>query len=159
MAPVGRKRDQIDLFDNVTRRVRNLETGVHPVGSDLQYYDTIDPTLIDFDNAKIETSPSGTTDTRPRWLRRVGITQLIGEFRMHSGYTTDDLDPEETLATLPPQARPLVDLLFRGGLSVAPFFYHYRVQADGDLVLLAPSSPTDTTPDFFSLSGSSYPVN
>jgi len=105
MGGLNRNFDYLHMHDNVRRRVRNLETGVHPTGSHLRYYDSFGPTNIDLSSAA---SPIFQIFTYWRWQRRVGIVTMSGGFAKKSGGAawTDDVK----IGTLPAEGRPMTDL-------------------------------------------------
>ena len=105
MGGLNRNFDYLHIHDNVRRRVRNLEVGVHPTGSNLRYYDSFGPTPITL------ISP-GTTywqaDTW-RWQRRVGIVTMTGGLDRKSG--SPAWSGNVKIGVLPAEARPQTDLV------------------------------------------------
>ena len=133
--------DYLYLHASVSRRVSNLETGVHPVRSEFGYGESYGPTLVTVVSAVLQVFAGGTTDQRLRWQRRAGVASFVGALNFRTGKTHGDLAAGELVGTVPPQARPTQPLRMQGQLSVAPWFFQYTLGTDGALVVLKPSGP------------------
>lgn len=156
MAELTRGPDYLRLHANVAQRVRNLETGVHPTGSELRYYDTIGPTNIGIrSDSNWHVYESGVLTMQPRWQRRVGIVMLSGAVELDSGLS--GAPSEDLLATLPPEARPRQGQLQPAAAEQSPYRARLRVQTDGELYLLGGGLEAEGA--IVWLDGASWPVN
>jgi len=126
MAELARNSDYLKITASTARRVRNLETGVHPTGSELRYYDSFGPTAVVITNSKFEPMTAGWV-----WLRRIGIVAMGGAIQRSGSQTLADFDAEEVLARLPPEARPIVDISGIVAMTSFPFYARITVDEDG----------------------------
>jgi hypothetical protein len=155
MAELARGPDYLKLHANVRNRVRNLETGVHPTGAELRYYDTIPPTNIGIrSDSAWHVYESGVLSYQPRWQRRVGIVMLSGAVALDNGL--GGAPSEDFLATLPPEARPTQGQLQTAAAESSPYRARLRIQTDGELYVLGGDLGADAV---VWLDGASWPVN
>lgn len=138
MAESARGPDYLRHHVNVRQRVRNLETGVHPTGSRVNYYDTYGPTNISIDSGSAYHSyTSGIIEAPPRWQRRTGIVMLSGALEIDSGAS---VPTDEKVASLPPEARPLQTVTIPVAASLDPWRVRIRATKSGELRVLCPDS-------------------
>ena len=143
MAGTSRRVDFLHLHANVSRRVRNLETGVHPTSSDPAYADVIPPTDITITNPNLNTYMAGTgAALSPQWQRRFGVVTMLGGTQPTPNWAA--LGAEETLGVLPAAARPLADMIFNGAMRGTPYVCQFRVQVDGTVSILKPAGAAGT---------------
>jgi len=154
-----RAADYLFLHANVSRRVSNLETGVHPTRSEFGYGDSYGPTLVDVTSAILVPLMQGVTDAKLRWQRRMGITQLVGGLGFGPGKTHTHLPAGEVIGVLPAQARPLVPLRMQGQLSADPYVFQFTLDPDGTLTVLKPAGPVAGATYTFHFDGNSWTVN
>jgi len=129
MAELTRSPDYLRITASTARRVRNLETGVHPTSSGLNYYDTFGPIQFDFVDGAEFTSPS--LAERAGWQRRMGIVQTFGMLRGTWGP-----DASEYVSKLPPEARPRLPV--HGVVPMTnspPYIAFVLVETNGDFFL------------------------
>jgi hypothetical protein len=129
MAEMTRNPDYLKRHLSVKDRVRNLETGVHPTRSDLNYYDSYGLTSLVFPSS----SQWMNSDNGAAWQRRVGIVTLSG--RATSKVIGTSLNNDQVAAVLPPEARPLTDLRFQGSLITQPWRTTVIVKESGDVII------------------------
>lgn len=155
MAELTRGPDYLRLHANVRQRVRRLETGVHPTGGELRYYDTIEPTDISIrSDSNWHRYESGVRIYQPRWQRRTGIVMLSGAIELDSGLSSAPDD--DLLATLPPEARPVLGQMLPAAAEQDPYRARLRVQTDGELHVLGGNLGAGA---IVWLDGASWPVN
>src|SRR4051794_27860497 len=77
MAELPRSPDFLRVTASNARRLRNLETGVHPTGVNLEYYDSYPEAVIPLRSGWMRYE-EGTAFATPFWQRRVGIVSLFG---------------------------------------------------------------------------------
>lgn len=157
MANMPRGFDYLHLHRNVAGRVRALETGVHPTGSELTYYDTYYPELID-----IELPDWGHDgqlgDEANGWYvqRRVGIVVMGGAIIPLGG--AEEPEPDDLLGVLPTWARPLADLVVNVAVSgVTPPYAQIAIETDGDVRMIGPG--WSAIPNGIHFEGPSWAVN
>ncbi len=129
----------LHLHNTLSRRVSNLETGVHPTRSEFGYGDAYGPTTFTVTSTVLSHLSPGL-----KWMRRMGVAQFAGTLWFGTGgsaHTHSELAAEEVIGTLPPQARPLVALRNQGQLTVAPWFFQYTIGLDGVVRVIKPSGP------------------
>ena len=127
--------DFLHRHANVFRRVRNLETGVHPTNGELSYYDTYAPTGFAIRAASHwRANPTNA----PRWQRRTGLVLLSGGVYSDTGATILD---DEWIATLPAPARPVQVQTIEVAADDSPYRCRVRVFPDGKMHLLADNLP------------------
>ena len=115
-------------------RVRNLETGVHPTGSRTDYYDTYPPTGFGvLSSSDWHAYSSGVTSYQPAWQRRTGLVMLSGAVELDNGKSVPASDQ---IATLPREARPLVQQTVIVGADSPPYRARVTVKPNGDLYVL-----------------------
>jgi hypothetical protein len=130
--------DYLKSHDNLGRRVRNLETGVHPTTADITYWDDTSWALLeltdDFDHAR-----EGLIDLPLMWRRRLGIVHLRGGVEPATDAVWADIPAEGILVTtLPEDARPLQDTrLLATAIAKAPYVTPAKIKKDGELILYA----------------------
>jgi hypothetical protein len=136
MAEMIRNPDYLKRHLDVRDRVRNLETGVHFLGSELRYYDTIFPTNINLlASASWKLYESGVFSWPPKWQRRTGLVILSGAVQLKVGVSNPPADQQ--IATLPVEARPLVAMTIQVTSETSPYRTRIKVAEDGTLRLLA----------------------
>jgi hypothetical protein len=151
----ARQSDLLDLHDNVARRVRNLETGVHPLRSEADYADSIPPTLFDGGSANLHHSPIATQADWPRYQKRSGIGSLTGQIQItdpHAG----SMSGGELWGTLPAAIRPTATHTYIVAATSSPGFTTVTVAADGDVRINPGALPAGTT--YIWLDGIAFPV-
>jgi hypothetical protein len=130
--------DYLKSHDSLGRRVRNLETGVHPTTADIRYWDDTNWELLtlteDFDHAR-----EGLIDLPLMWRRRLGIVHLRGGVEPAESGTWASIPAEGILVTtLPADARPLEDTrLLATVVSQAPYVTPAKIKKNGELLLYA----------------------
>jgi hypothetical protein len=156
MAELARGPDYLKLHANVANRVRNLETGVHPTGSGLSYYDTIPPTTFSIrGGSSWHAHTVFPNDFPPRWQRRTGIVMLSGAVELDSGAGT--VPAEDQIATLPAEARPLLSLVMQVSADSPPYRARIRITPGGDLFVLG--DELDVAGAVVRLDGATWTVN
>jgi hypothetical protein len=158
MPDLPRNADYLYLYQNVSRRVSNLETGVHPVRSESGYGDTYNPTLVTVTSSLLVPAFQGVTDLRWRWQRAMGIVSMVGAVELTT-HTHGDLPASEIVGTLPSPARPQQPLRLRGSLTVAPWSFTFTVGTDGVVTITKPDGPAAGTKYQMYFEGSSWTVN
>ena len=129
MAEMTRSPDFLRITASTTRRVRNLETGVHPTGTELRYYDSFGPTAVVITNPRFQHMAGGQGWV---WLRRIGIVAMGGAIQGDpNNRPIADFGAEEVVARLPVEARPLVGISGIVAMTNAPFYARITVDADG----------------------------
>ena len=83
--PMPRTPDFLHRHADISNRVRNLETGVHPTTSDNNYFDELGPVNLD-----IRTASAWNPELTPRWQRRAGTIMLSGSLRSGSAPSGED---------------------------------------------------------------------
>lgn len=131
--------DFLDLHSNIHRRVRNLETGVHPTALETGYADTVPPQPIAYTGAWEPLGALAAQQVYPYWQRRFGVVTLLGGFEP-AGLDWTGIAAEEPFATLPAGARPVSDLLLLLPATAGPYFVQLRAGADGHMVVLKPAA-------------------
>lgn len=134
----ARQTDLLDLHDNVTRRVRNLETGVHPLRSEADYADSVPPTVFPKDSGSsslLSTSTASvTSSSRFQYQKRSGIAALIGWVQISDPQAADAQDANGALwGTLPESLRPSIDRFLTAAADTAPGLTYVLVRADGQV--------------------------
>ena len=155
----ARGADYLYLHANVSRRISNLETGVHPVRSEGGETDSYGPETIPITGPFLDPAASGATDLALRWMRRMGIAQLIGGVQAPTFSTLAGMAASEVVGTLVPEGRPPIPLTLYGQLSESPYSFKYTVGTDGQITVFKPDgvAPGSTGVQFF-LEGSSWGV-
>lgn len=69
--------DYLNLHQRLGQRVSNLETGVHPTNSGLEWYDSVDWTLVNTEPGWPHAT-SGIYNFFWYWRKRVGIAHMRG---------------------------------------------------------------------------------
>ena len=149
--------DFLDLHDNVARRVRRLETGVHPLRSDADWYDSIPPTLFPPDPgsaAGLSPDSTGGGVRHPRYQKRSGIGSLMGRCQA----TTTSLTGTDggLYGILPDAMCPTdrnSDLVFA---TAAPYTLIIIVEPDGQVRVKAPVAGITCE---FTFDGVTFPVH
>lgn len=149
MSELTRNPDFLKITASTTKRVRNLETGVHPTSSELNYYDTYYPRAIDMEGP-FAILPAGAGLHTPKWQRRVGVVTLMGAF--YGSPNWGAVGATEKFGELPAEARPNAELFLRFPMSNVPYFCFVTVQTDGDLILHKPPGVNEVS------SGANAPV-
>jgi len=158
MAEMVRNPDYLKRHLDVRDRVRNLETGVHFLGSELRYYDTIPPTEIEIIGDSDWHSMNAFNNFYPaRWQRRTGLIMLSGAVYLEASKTVPEY---QVIAVLPPEARPLQTGRIQVGADKSPFRTFILVEPNGNLTLYG-ADFTGTTPTDLSvyLDGAVWAVN
>jgi len=154
MAEMTRSPDYLRITASTARRVRNLETGVHPTSSGLNYYDTFGP--APFPNSEDPVWSLTSIQTGPGWQRRMGIVQTFG-FLAGQWNASDD---EHFICRLPPEARPRVPVNVMAPMTAAePYFAFIRVDTGGFFYLGKPPNATLGVTCNVYLTGVSWSVN
>jgi hypothetical protein len=161
MSRSARQLDFLHLHTNAVRRVRNLETGVHPLPADVDYTDSIPLTLFPKDplagSAALTITGSGApdADARPHYQKRSGIASLTGYVTVNPLHA-DIIDTDGALyGTLPEAlwpARTHATLCFA---DAAPWVARVLVTSTGQLRFY-PGGLTATTPVY--LDGFAWPT-
>jgi hypothetical protein len=126
MPEMPRGADFLHLHHNVSRRVSNLETGVHPTGTELNFWDSYGP----YQWTLREGWGHG-FNAPVHWQRRAGLVMLTGAIAPQGGWAAK-ADPSH-VTTLPPLARPTRDMTFVCVIDGAPFQTRVTVKANGQL--------------------------
>src|SRR5688500_1941940 len=103
-------RDFLGSHDNLIRRVRNLETGVHPTqAAGPDFVASVDKTAMDWEEGP-ELAPltSGNLAWTPWYAKRAGNVMFGGIIR--ATYVYELPEGGEVYATLPVGVRPVVQL-------------------------------------------------
>lgn len=131
---MARNPDYLVRRINVEDRVRNLETGVHPTASDLNFFDTIDFTLLPVvGGAGWEYYSPGVSNFPVGYQKRVGTVAMSGQLEK---LDTNVAFTEQTVFSLPVEIRPLTDLQFVVGLdNYSPFYTTVKVYKNGDVTI------------------------
>jgi hypothetical protein len=157
MAEMVRNPDYLKRHLDVRDRVRNLETGVHFMGGELRYYDTISPTDINIiDSANWHSMDAFNNFYPARWQRRTGLIMLSGAVVLETDKTVPE---QQTIATLPFEARPMQAVRIQVSADRAPFRTFIVAEPDGDLILFGGSFTGDTTSVQVYLDGAMWAVN
>jgi hypothetical protein len=157
MAEMVRNPDYLKRHLDVRDRVRNLETGVHFLGGELRYYDTISPTDIEILAAADWHSMDAFNNFYPaRWQRRTGLIMLSGAVVLEAGKTVPE---QQKIATLPPEARPMQTVRIQVSTDVSPFRTFIVVESDGDLLLNGGALTGSSTTVQVYLDGAMWAVN
>jgi len=157
MAEMVRNPDYLKRHLDVRDRVRNLETGVHFMGGELRYYDTIAPTEIDIlSEADWESLDAFNNFYPARWQRRTGLVMLSGGVALETGATVPQ---EQTIAILPVEARPLQAARIQVSADRSPFRTFIVVYPNGELHLGGGSFAGSTTAVQVYLDGAMWAVN
>lgn len=132
MSQMARTPDFLYRHANLTRRIRDLETGVHPTTSDNAYFDEIDPTPIEVNDGSVwEVSDNPVFYAAPYWQRRAGTIMLSGVIIAES-----DTSGESVVGTLPSTARPRREMIQQAALTSDPYRASVRITVGGQLSVL-----------------------
>lgn len=145
--------DYLYLHANVSQRVSNLETGVHPTRSEYGDTDSLGPTQVTITGPFLN---FGTVTYKLSWTRKIGIVQLAGAVECGLSHTISEMAASEVICTLPPDARPPYGLRLQGRVDFAPYFFSYTVDADGKLTVFKPDGIDPTKRVHFFFEGSSW---
>ena len=128
--------DFIDHHASMARRVRNLETGVHPLRSQVDWRESIPPTKFPVTGGVTGLNPNTSLDVQfPRYQKRSGIGSLMGTCQYISDYLL--ADEGGLYGVLPVDLRPTArnaDLVFN---SRTPFTMLVIVQPSGQVRIKA----------------------
>lgn len=145
---------------NLERRVRNMETGVHPTGSQFEYYDTVLPTLVVIpDNPYWEGLAQGVHPMPPQWQKRVGQVSLIGGYKTKVGVDALTVPNDVVVGLLPEEARPLQQIIGWVTYYQAPYLGRVTIETDGSIKVAAPSSTFTVSFLEFRLESIGYTAN
>jgi len=134
--------DFLYLQNVVSRRVSNLETGVHPTRAEYST-DALGPTVLEDVSGTLR--QPFTLQNRLSWSRRQGLGMLSGFLQFDSGKTHDDLVSGEIVGVLPPQVRPLTGLRPSGQITVAPWVFQFTIGTDGSVAVIKPAAAAGST--------------
>jgi hypothetical protein len=158
MARTAHTPDFLHLHANAHRRLRNLETGVHPLASETAVPDTIPPTALTITNPHFRSAFSfDPAPSIPRWQRRIGVVTMLGGVEPVTNWAA--LGTEETVGTLPAAARPLGELIFNGALLAYPWVCQYRVKPTGEISILKPAGVSGTSGAPVKFEGANWTTN
>lgn len=129
-----RNPDYLRVHGNLGYRLRNLETGVHPTGGELSYYDTYEPTVVQVDNAS-HWKQSTESSSMWKWQRRVGQVSMMGYIQNKNGVTYADFPDEEVVGTLPREAWPIFEVVQFVPMMSDPFQARIKVAVNGEVTL------------------------
>src|SRR3954465_1923964 len=129
----------VDFLDNhhsSERRVRALETGVHPTGSDIVYVEALLPTNIPVSSGFRPWAWSSTYPAFPQWQRHNGVVTLLGGIEPASSWGA--VPEESVVGVLPSPARPRTDLYVVGAMTSAPGHATLHILTDGTISVINP---------------------
>lgn len=134
MSRSARQLDILHLHANVARRVRNLETGVHPLPADVDYTDSVPLTLFPKDaGGSGALTVVGAADTRPHYQKRSGIASLTGLVIVNPAHA-DIIDSDGALyGTLPQTLWPTRAEAHLCYAETAPWVARVLVTSTGQL--------------------------
>lgn len=135
-----RTADYLTNHIGMENRVSNLETGVHPTTSDVDYFDSTVWTMINRSSG-FSYWVTGLVQRDPYWRKRVGIVSLRGGVQPQgSSWPNWDEDASGQeyveVATLPVAARPVTTMRFLVALTDAPYVADLEVTTDGKINVL-----------------------
>lgn len=135
MAIHARQPDFVQSHMNLVQRVSNLETGVHPTISSVDYYDSYPPQNIGFGSS----SKVSDGNPVPSWSRRAGMVCLAGVIvGSHLGSIGSG---GVVYGTIPEEGRPKADTVQLVGMTVSPYWTRVKIVAsNGHLIVLPASS-------------------
>lgn len=137
MAKTARNHDYIQRNINVEHRVRDLETGVHPTNSDVDFFDSTDWMAADIEPG-FQPWISGIDTFGLTFRKRVGIVTLAGGVSNEGGISEDwPAGPAVKVASIPTWAAPDVDMAFMGMKlfdDVHPLI-PVTIAANGDIIV------------------------
>lgn len=131
---LGRPRDFISHHVRLTQRVRDLETGVHPVSARYSFGSSVEPTVI------VQEPGTGTwvavsaSTAGLRWRKRMGIASLMGGYQLVAGGAGTFPAAGVIVGHVPNGSRPSVDMSYRAAAIQAPYSARVDVRADGAIV-------------------------
>lgn len=141
MAELSRTPDFLHRHANLGRRVRNLETGVHPTTADVDFFDSTEWAAVPLEPG-FTIATSGINTAPLQWRKRVGIVTLAGGVTRSGGI--DSLWPvgDSHVATLPPEARPSARLQMLGvrdNRTITNPMISVAIDPDGSVWVLDPA--------------------
>lgn len=164
MATHSRNPDFIQRHARLDRRIRDLETGVHPVSADNDFAGDWPLTLIE------PAEPGGPVqghwpggadylDNRPRWRKRAGIAMLSGTLTI-TDPTLAAVEAGKVYGSIPTAGRPATDMTFWATADHAPYITTVTVGEDGALTVYGGELPAPTAGELtlVYLHGIAYPV-
>lgn len=129
----ARQLDFLHLHANAIRRLRNLETGVHPLPADVDYTDSVPLTLFPKapgGSGALTAAPA--PDDSPHYQKRSGIASLTGYVTANPAHP--DMDADGALYNTLPEplwpARTLAGLCYADS---APWVARVLVTSTGEL--------------------------
>lgn len=153
----ARRADLLDLHENVTRRVRNLETGVHPLRADIEYANSILPTLFPkAAGGSAAVNPGGSSpDQRPYYQKRSGVGSLMGWVILNGPHADAQDDDGALYGILPAAMRPTRSHSMLCYANEAPWVARISVRESGEVRFWGLTLPASTD---VSIEGFSWPT-
>jgi hypothetical protein len=165
--PATVRPDFVRSHDDVLRRVRNLETGVHPSGVDVTIYADVARTVLTDESSLFSPTTSGALSLGPYYQKRAGSVSIAGQV---TGTIRDIPAGGEKYGTLPVGVRPAQEETFvkmaliisADGTTVSYHPVLIKVKTNGELLIVNEfgiASPLETRNDSqVFLAGIVYPA-
>lgn len=145
--------DFVDQQIDLRERVRNLETGVHPVRALANFYASTPLATIPRDtlaNSGILSSSDGGT---ARWMKRSGYILLVGGLQLDGPTASGGT----RWGFMPVNARPALTLRLSAAATEAPYRAWVIIHPDGELLIDGSGLPTGISGAIVSLDGLGWP--